>query len=634
MESAAWDLEPTWADFVENGRFGHGLEGWNASGPVTSDGVGARFEPDGSLSQRVVIPEYAVGNELALEMGTQTLGDEQARIELDLYECPEDRCSKFKSWQFTGPSDSLHRMRGVAGSSILRIEIRVLRGSVRIDDVALLVEGTTQVTDQCEPIPLSATGQAILDAIEQHAATRSSQAVVSELSRCNQRAGSVLVTQEAFEEKVHEMIRNTRRHTRIATYKLTQEPIIGLAPALRDLHDAWPGDQGPYPVVELLYSVMPIETPSPVGVIQLLEQEIGVPSSDWHFYLITHEYGHFGSADFSHSKQVIRDDQEALIGGHNLVEFVSYPVDDASLVLRGDAAVSAARHYDALVRTAQTLIDFGLGDLGYRCGGSDNFGPAHACNTGESAFLHRDILNSTQVPRSPPLWSLPPARNVFSLGRGRMSLEDGGDIEGDYSADHAIMAALGSAQASITLVQHGMTNHVLPTQNKLNPMVARSLLRALFERDVLVTMIISDNWPGSPVSSASARHTLKLMDEALPSFLADFPELGLTLAEARDILDCRLQVYRYGYPGNLVPYTHAKIIVIDSQGYYVGAQNLYPNVDILNELDDESGIQLANHGLYFDDPRDTARLLDEYLIPVLESSRRVDLGDLRICPIQ
>jgi phosphatidylserine/phosphatidylglycerophosphate/cardiolipin synthase-like enzyme len=391
------------------------------------------------------------------------------------------------------------------------------------------------------------------------------------------------------------------------------------------LHDRLPNDQEPYPLVEILYSHAPVKAPEPDEIIELVAEEMdGIPQSEWKFFLAVRQYSIFGSLDYNHSKLVVRDGTEALVGGHNLVRFVDDPVDDLSMVVLGDSAILVEEHFDAMWRRSQLLGEprFGPEELGYECAISSNFGPDYACSTKDTGKKYpRSILHTRRVPHPKARMELPGALNVFSLGRGRITAAESMETQNDFSADHAIIAAFDAAEESIKLVQHGMANHVLVFENNMNPEVERSFFEALIERGIVIQLINSDRWPSTPVKTDAERSVELFYEDGWDYVQEHYPERFENEEAFHHFLDCSVQVYRYRYPDKISPLTHAKFFMVDDSGYYVGAQNLYPNVDFLDNLDEESGRQLVNFGYYVDDADETERLREAFWTPVLQESR-------------
>ena len=473
----------------------------------------------------------------------------------------------------------------------------------------------------CSPEPLSHVGQEVADTLATYEEERDLGPVLSRLTRCNAIPEDYVIVEPGdFLAAVADEIRATQSRISISSYDISREHMRSLAKGLHDLHETIP-DGGPYPLVQIMYSVVPLSSPSASDIVAIVREELeGIAESDWHFYLAVREYSVHGSLDYDHAKIVFRDGQRAVVGGHNLRGFGTEN-DDLTIRLDGAAAQTAGDVFDAMWTRAQ--------EKRYGCALSANFDGRYEC---DHPWLSRKaplpletlILASDLIPALPEA-AAPAPMNVFGLGRGRLPPPGERESYGDFSADRAVLAAFGSAEHSIRASQHSLLNHVLPNSNRVPDTVLHALWDAVLGRNVTIELAISDRWRFTPLNSDATRVVEELYEGAGAYGVEHFPEQYADEEAALDRLDCKLFVARYRRPGNDDPFNHSKFFIIDDVAYYAGSQNLYPNVDILGDLSDEGGRQLVNFGFLIDDKTATERIMTDYWNPIwlISSAERV-----------
>lgn len=265
---------------------------------------------------------------------------------------------------------------------------------------------------------------------------------------------------------------------------------------------------------------------------------------------------------WNHCKMVVRDRAVLITGGHdyNIGAYrVAKPWWDLSILVQGDGAAKAAIWYDHLWEEALNHVVISADHHSW--GGKKNDRPADQAAPPE--------LTTAGSPIAGTVWSLARGDRDFAFDRS------------DWSADDAILVALGKAKESIRIAQH----HML--RDEKFKTYCREIATALYEaamRGVSIEILSGELDPRQRYRD----HGVKRMSAAGLS--------GEEMAEVEARFTFRIKPPEFGA-------WHQKFFMIDDQAFYVGSQNLYPSGfrtranDPINPL----ARNLYEYGLLIDD---------------------------------
>lgn len=303
---------------------------------------------------------------------------------------------------------------------------------------------------------------------------------------------------------------------------------------------------------------------------------------------------------WNHSKIVAADGRVALVGGHNLWDghyLGKDPVHDLSMRLRGPAA-----------RDAQLFTNE---QWQYTCATRSVL----YCTTGSvcSNRWNAGAIDDQCAPAFDPS-GLPSEQpgDVRVVSMGRLALID--PANASNQSDDAFLAILGAARSTIRISQQDLGPPTVPLigipagswPDKLFLKLGEAMVRG-----VDVYIVLSN--PGSVAGGLSANYAgysngwpLTTVVTKLRDALVANPPPGLPSGSAlTDLLCKRLHVAPLRFSGedafpSGIPYpNHAKFVMVDDQGFYIGSQNQY-----------DAG--LTEFGFLVDDARAGALVLRDY----------------------
>jgi Phospholipase D Active site motif len=323
--------------------------------------------------------------------------------------------------------------------------------------------------------------------------------------------------------------------------------------------------------------------------------------------------GKCDSFSWNHSKIVVVDGQEALVGGHNMWSpdyLVDNPVHDLSMHLHGPAAGSASRFADALWQ--------------YVCAkaGKGSTVTIGSFESGEST------PGSTCPSSFAPKTSGPGAAggvSVLAVGRLAGGITKYFDNQGDLARD----LMFGAARTSIRMVQQDI-GFILGRADAIYPeSTLERLVDFLETRQGDIYIVLSNQ--GSIGNSGFAYDNgvpLKMLAKHLRDMVSKRHEARLEDKNGRLDTSIRrgpdpvnamlcsrvhLAPLRFGpdstWPGGKTFANHSKFWMVDDRAFYIGSDNLYP-------------VDLQEFGYIVDDRRAAADLLDAYWNPVWQWSQR------------
>ncbi|MCH9648219.1 MAG: hypothetical protein K0U98_08270 [Deltaproteobacteria bacterium] len=473
-----------------------------------------------------------------------------------------------------------------------------------IDDLGFWVEGTQDKAGLCDWEALSSPGDAVRARLDE--LTGEDDNFFSELTRCNNLPGEenplprgwiwenprlgnppTAADSDAFYQAIADEIRETSSTFVLSSLHIDNRRLESgdtltkryLAPALWDLSDRfqgvepshWPsvriilspalgGVGQEYPTAEDIYSALTRSSPTSSRLrVRLSVAEVGVV---------------LGQA-WNHTKIAVRDRQFAIVGGQNWEngyiepEAGQAPVYDLNMRLQGDAARAADRMFEKLWSRRRSLLPSPDPD------GSDTCVGFHCTLTGEPAFSH-----------------LPPVGeygglNVFALGRGHTApFPWAWNL--DQSADHAVVAAISSAEEKIEISQHQL--HLF---GGMADIVWEAVFERMIEAPIEVEIVVSDPWGAPPFFSVEtqARLATEIFEDVAIIH-------GLSQKEIDDVY-CRLSWAPFRPTAaalGLEIQAHNKYWRIDGEAFYVGSQNFYPSA-----IGRSSGSDLNEFGFMVDD---------------------------------
>jgi phosphatidylserine/phosphatidylglycerophosphate/cardiolipin synthase-like enzyme len=259
---------------------------------------------------------------------------------------------------------------------------------------------------------------------------------------------------------------------------------------------------------------------------------------------------------WNHSKIVAADGKIAMAGGHNM-HTADYqekdPVSDLSMKLTGPAAAAAHRYANQVWDVACARGNLhGFGMVTYpdkmRC-------PAHY----EPA-------------------ATPGHGNATVIAAGRLGAVP------DNASDAAILAMVDAAKTSVVMSQEDLLGGRIPKTNLAVAPLPKALLdrlAAAIGRGVDVSVIISNVDGGLFTTSYSHGWTAAETAQQIADYMKTKKDLFPAGADVIGALCKNLHVAGIRvanmdkWPDGKVFSNHAKFLMIDTQAFYVGSQNLY-----------------------------------------------------------
>jgi len=323
--------------------------------------------------------------------------------------------------------------------------------------------------------------------------------------------------------------------------------------------------------------------------------------------------GKCDSFSWNHSKIVVVDGQDALVGGHNMWSpdyLVDNPVHDLSMRLHGPAAASASRFADALWQ--------------YVCAKA-GAGPTVTMGSFESG----ESAPGTTCPASfAPKASGPGAAGgvpVLAVGRLAGGITKYFDNQGDLARD----LMFGAARTSIRMVQQDI-GFILARADAIYPeSTLERLVDFLETRQGNIYIVLSNQGSignsgfaydnGVPLKML-AKHLRDMVSKRYEARLEDENgRLDTSIRRGPDPVNAmlcsrvHLAPLRFGpdstWPGGKTFANHSKFWMIDDRAFYIGSDNLYP-------------VDLQEFGYIVDDRKAAAELLEAYWNPVWQWSQR------------
>jgi phosphatidylserine/phosphatidylglycerophosphate/cardiolipin synthase-like enzyme len=324
--------------------------------------------------------------------------------------------------------------------------------------------------------------------------------------------------------------------------------------------------------------------------------------------------GKCDSFSWNHSKIVVIDGQDALVGGHNMWSpdyLVDNPVHDLSMRVHGPAASSASRFADALWQyvcakagtvSTVTVASFESGESA----------PSAACLPSFAPKASSDPSVGGGVP-------------ILAVGRLAGGITKYFDNQGDLARD----LMFGAAHTSIRIVQQDI-GFILGRSDALYPeSTLERLVDFLETRQGDIFIVLSDQGSmgnsgfsysnGVPLK-ALAKHLRDMVSRRYEARREDkngrldmSPRRGPDPVNAMLCSRVHLAPFRFGpdraWPGGLTIANHSKFWMVDDRIFYIGSDNLYP-------------VDLQEFGYIVDDRRAAADLLEAYWNPIWQWSQR------------
>jgi phosphatidylserine/phosphatidylglycerophosphate/cardiolipin synthase-like enzyme len=312
---------------------------------------------------------------------------------------------------------------------------------------------------------------------------------------------------------------------------------------------------------------------------------------------------------WNHSKIVAADGRAVIVGGHNLWDahyLGKNPVHDVSMRLRGPAAVDA--HLFANEQWSYTCST-----MNFTC-----------CFVTGSVCSHQYAGGSiaNQCPQSVPAAMLTPdlPGDVRAVAMGRLALIDSTNMSNQ--SDTAFLSMMGAAKKSIRMAQQdlgplkigGVATGSWP--NGVFAQLGAAMVRGV---DVYIVLSNKDSVAGG-LSGSEASYsngwTLEEVGTHIRDYIEQNPPAGAPTGAALRQLICQklhLAPLRFSgedtFPDGVPLPLHAKFVMIDDQGFYIGSQNQY-----------DAG--LTEYGYLVDDARAGDTVLRSFWTPLWQSSSR------------
>lgn len=317
------------------------------------------------------------------------------------------------------------------------------------------------------------------------------------------------------------------------------------------------------------------------------------------------------SFSWNHSKYIVVDDREALVGGHNLWTedyLTDNPVHDLSMQVRGPAAASASRFADRLWRfvcdnTSQkasiSLVSYtpGESESGQRCP------PAFA-----AGGQRRPVAAAGSL-------------EVMAIGRL------GSGITQDFANQSELARDLmfGAARRNIYVVQQDLGFRLGRSDTLFPESALDEMVDLMMERDGNVYVVLSN--PGS-IGNGGSPYFNDVPLSAVAKRLKEIVQKRLEAADPKSRYAIRrgpdqanallcsrfhLAPFRFGpddsWPGGKTIANHSKFWMVDDRAFYIGSDNMYP-------------VNLQEFGYIVDDAKGADAMLESYWKPLWQWSRR------------
>ncbi|MCH9649736.1 MAG: hypothetical protein K0U98_15965 [Deltaproteobacteria bacterium] len=483
--------------------------------------------------------------------------------------------------------------------------------NVLLDDLAFWVEDTQDQSGYCQQAPLSSTGLAVRNRLNQLAL--SGDNYFSQLTTCNNLPGEenpfprgwlndnpdvesppTSTDSESFYQAIGDEIRKTSSTFVLSSLHFDGRPLDGggtlvgnyLTPAVQDLSDRFAGvDAAFWPSVRILLSSdrTTLSYPSAESVYQQLTQSSG-QEEPLNVRLSVAEVGRIPYLAWNHTKIAVRDRQFGIVGGQNWEKGYIQPeagaqdLYDLNIRIQGDAARAADGMFEKLWSRRYLNLP----------------SPPYPSNGCAGFYCFQD---------KPPFPHVPPVGdysglNVFALGRGHKGPYPW-PSNLDQSADLAVVTAISSANESIDISQHQL--HLI---YGFADIVWNAIFDRMLEEPIEVRVVVSDPWGAPPSLSVETQASL-----ATSIFLDLAQQTGLSEEERNDVL-CRLHWAPFRATGtdpDFEMHTHNKFWRIDNRAFYIGSQNLYPSA-----IGQSSGSDLNEFGFMVDDSAFAQQVGAEY----------------------
>lgn len=324
--------------------------------------------------------------------------------------------------------------------------------------------------------------------------------------------------------------------------------------------------------------------------------------------------GKCDSFSWNHSKIVVVDGQDALVGGHNMwsVDYlVDRPVHDLSMRLHGPAAASASRFADALWR--------------YVCAKAGKTPTVTAVSFESGKAASAAACPSSFAAMSTPRPDKAGGVSILAVGRLGGGLTRYFDNQGDLARD----LMFGAAQASIRMVQQDI-GFIL---GRADPIYPESTLERLVDfletrqGDIYIVLSNQGSIGGSGFAYSNgvplrtlAKHLRDMVSKRYEVRHEDeHGRLDTSIRTGPDPVNAmlcsrvHLASLRFGpddtWPGGMTFANHSKFWMVDDRFFYIGSDNLYP-------------VDLQEFGYIVDDRRAAADLREAYWNPVWQWSQR------------
>ena len=259
---------------------------------------------------------------------------------------------------------------------------------------------------------------------------------------------------------------------------------------------------------------------------------------------------------WNHSKIVAADGKIALAGGHNM-HTADYqendPVSDLSMKLSGPAAAAAHRFANQvwdLACTRGNLHGFGMVTYPAKMKCPTHYEPAAATGHG----------------------------NATVIAAGRLGAVS------DNASDAALLAMVDAATTSVVMSQEDILGGRIPKTNLSVAPLPKALLdrlAAAIGRGVDVSLVISNVDGGLFTTSYSHGWTPAETAQQIADYMKSKKDLFPAGTDVAAALCSKLHVAGLRvsnlekWPDGKVFSNHSKFLMIDSQAFYVGSQNLY-----------------------------------------------------------
>ena len=307
---------------------------------------------------------------------------------------------------------------------------------------------------------------------------------------------------------------------------------------------------------------------------------------------------------WNHSKIIAVDGMFALTGGHNMHTSdyqLKDPVSDLSMRLNGPAAAAAHRYSNQ------------IWDVGCKRGNFHGFGLV-------------SFPAGLPCPKAYEPSVAPGNGSTSVIAVGRLGAVP------DNASDDALLAMVDAAKETIVMSQEDILGGRIPKTNLSAAPPPRALilrLAAAIGRGVDVYLITSNVDGGLFTTSYShgwsAAETAEQMADIMKENKDLFPagtDIVERLCEKMHVAGIRLTDAERWADGKVFS-NHSKFLMVDTQAFYVGSQNLYVS-------------DLAEFGYIVDSPKDAALARDTFWAPLWKYSKRgaVTGSDAKACSLR